>query len=73
MVNRFVCPPRSNSAVNFLPSLPPDARTEAAVDALYTRIGYVRGGGTVETEAALAMGHQVEKELTAARRGTKKN
>jgi hypothetical protein len=51
----------------------PDARTEADVDALYGRIGYVRGGGIVETDPAVAMGHQVEQELIAARRGSKEN
>jgi hypothetical protein len=40
----------------------PDARTEADVDALYGRIGYVRSSGIVETDAAVAMEHQVEKE-----------
>jgi hypothetical protein len=48
------------------------ARTEADVDALYRRIGDAHGAGIVETDAALAMGHQVERELTAARRIEKK-
>jgi hypothetical protein len=45
-----------------------ETRTEADVDALYNRIGYARSGGIVETDAALAMGQQIERELEAARR-----
>jgi len=41
----------------------PQARTEADVDRLFERIGYVRAAGIVETDAALAMGRIVEGEL----------
>jgi hypothetical protein len=44
----------------------PDTRTEADVDTLYDRIGYVLARGVVETNAARAMGRVVAAELRAS-------
>ncbi len=47
-----------------------NARTEAEVEALYDRIGWRTSGRTVETQAALDVGHAIERELRAAKRKT---
>jgi hypothetical protein len=44
-----------------------DATTESQVDALYTRIGWRTSGHTVETQAALAAGNGIAKELRTSR------